>query len=151
MLEQLRAQPAYSRLAFGQFRPYPLAPRQKADIWIGEPLEWVIEVKMARFVGDNGRPDDMAIKDLLSPYPADRSAVTDCKKLAESAFDCPKAIVIYGFESVPRALDPALRAFELVASDFANLGPRHEATFEGLVHPFHVEGKVCAWEVTPKA
>ena len=66
----------------GQFEPYPGAPRQKADVWIGRPLQWVIEVKMARFFGDNGKPDDTAIKDILSPYPSDRSALTDCRKLA---------------------------------------------------------------------
>jgi len=53
---------------------------QKRDVWIGEPLEYAIEIKMARFVGDNGRVDDTAVKDLLSPYPGDRSAVTDCAK-----------------------------------------------------------------------
>jgi len=58
----------------GQSLPYPGASREKADLWIGDPPEWVIEVKMARFFGDNGKPDDTAIKDLLSPYESDRSA-----------------------------------------------------------------------------
>src|SRR6266536_3125645 len=77
-LEQLRQVPRYATVKLGQFLPYPGAPRQKCDMWLGDPLEWAIEVKMARFVGDNGRVDDMAVKDVLSPYAADRSAVTDC-------------------------------------------------------------------------
>jgi hypothetical protein len=34
----------------GQSLPYPGASRKKADLWIGDPPEWVIEVKMARFI-----------------------------------------------------------------------------------------------------
>src|SRR5207247_1868611 len=69
-----------------QFIPYPALLRQKCDLGIGSPLEWVIEIKMARFRGDNGKPDDTALKDLLSPYESDRSALTDCVKLANSSF-----------------------------------------------------------------
>ena len=43
----------------------------------GEPHEWVVEVKMGRFLGDNGKPDDTGVKDLLSPFRADRSALSD--------------------------------------------------------------------------
>jgi hypothetical protein len=35
----------------GQFLPCPTAPRQKCDLWIGEPLEWAIEIKMALWHG----------------------------------------------------------------------------------------------------
>lgn len=41
----------------GQHLPYPDS-KQKVDLWLGSPLEWVLEVKMARFFGDNGKPDD---------------------------------------------------------------------------------------------
>ena len=37
----------------GPFIPYPDAPRQKCDLWIGDPVEWVIEATMNRFRGDN--------------------------------------------------------------------------------------------------
>src|SRR5262249_7551511 len=80
----------------GQFAPYRGLPRQKCDLWVGKPYEWVIEIKMARLRGDNGKPDDTAIKDILSPYESDRSALADCTKLANAEFTCRKAIVIYG-------------------------------------------------------
>ena len=51
----------------------------------------------------NGNPDDTAIKDLLSPYADDRSALSDCTKLAWSSFECAKSILIYGFESQAQA------------------------------------------------
>src|SRR5262245_25706280 len=38
-----------------QFVPYPAFPRQKCDVGIGAPLEWVVEVKMARLRGDNNK------------------------------------------------------------------------------------------------
>src|SRR5262249_37529753 len=99
MLEQLRREAPYDQTAMGQFVAYPQLPRQKCDVWAGDPLDWVIEVKMARFVGDNGKPDDTAVKDLLSPYAVDHSAVSDCMKLAASGFECRKAVLIYGFEN----------------------------------------------------
>lgn len=67
----------------GQFIAYPSAVRQKCDLWLEDPLEWVVEVKMGRFRGDNGKPDDMGIKDLISPFRADRSALFDGVKLGE--------------------------------------------------------------------
>ena len=42
----------------------PATTRAEAEqlrIWIGEPVEWVIEVKMARFRGNNGKPDDTTV------------------------------------------------------------------------------------------
>jgi hypothetical protein len=146
-LAQLRRMPHYAAMALGQFLPYPEAPRQKCDLWIGEPLEWAIEIKMARFVGDNGLPDPGAVKDVLSPYPSDRSAVTDCVKLAESSLDCSKAVLIDGFETTERPLEPAIRAFEMLAGDRVALGRRHEAAFRPLVHPAHRDGRLYGWEV----
>jgi hypothetical protein len=146
-LDQLELMPRYRGASLGQFDPYPGAPRQKVDVWIGEPREWVIEVKMARFVGDNGRLDDMAVKDLLSPYSADHSAVTDCTKLANSAFDCGKAMLIYGFESELRPLEVVIAAFERLASVDVELGSRNQAPFAPLVHPHHSQGRLFGWEV----
>ena len=135
--------------ACGQFLPYPNAPRQKCDIWLGSPVEWAIEVKMARFRGDNGKPDDTAIKDLLSPYASDRSALTDCEKLATSGFRCQTALLVYGFDYPDRSLDPAIYALELLASSKVNLGPRIEAVIGQLVHPVHADGRLFAWEIHP--
>ena len=39
---------------------------------------------MMRLMGDNGKPNDNILTHILSPYPAQRSAITDCRKLAAS-------------------------------------------------------------------
>lgn len=147
MLNELCRMPQYADFEMGQFVPYPMAPRQKCDLWIGSPLKWAIEVKMARFTGDNGKPDDSAIKDLLSPYQSDRSALTDCAKLAGSGFDCSKAILIYGFDSADRPLDPAIEAFETLARLRVDLGERYEQPMALLVHPVFSSGRVFGWQV----
>jgi hypothetical protein len=61
-----------------------------------------IEVKLARLRRDNGIYEDAAIKKILSPYPDDRSAVTDCVKLLRSGFAGRRAVLIYGFEDPQR-------------------------------------------------
>lgn len=147
MVAELRSDPALAGLAMGQSLPYPGQGRQKCDLFFGEPLEWVVEAKMARFRGDNGKPDDTALKDLLSPYPADRSALTDAVKLAESGFECHRAVLIYGFEYQDRALEPAIHAFERLASELVELGPRVQAPLGELVHPVHASGAAFGWEV----
>ena len=146
-LEQLRQTPEYATVPIGQSLPYPNAARQKCDVWIGGPPEWAIEVKMARFFGDNGLPDPSAVKDVISPYPADRSALTDVEKLSESAFHCATAVLIYGFETTDRPLELAIRAFERRASDRVVLGKRCEAAFGPLVHPVHNDGRLYGWIV----
>ena len=80
MLDELRDAGALPGLDLRQFIPYPDQPRQKCDLAFGDPALWVVEAKMARFRGDNGKPDDTSLKDLLSPYPSDRSALTDAAK-----------------------------------------------------------------------
>jgi hypothetical protein len=131
----------------GQGLLYPES-RQKCDVWIRDPLQWVIEVKMARFFGDNAEPDDTSLKDLLSPYESHRSALADALKLARSAFACRKAILIYGFDYPNMELEPAIHAFELLAQDCVQLGERVASPIPGpLVHPVHSQGKVFAWEV----
>jgi len=72
-------------------------------------------------------------------------------RLANSEFTEHKAVIIFGYEHTPPRipLDPTIRAFELVASDVVglHLGPRLEATQTGLMHPFHQQLRVFAWEV----
>jgi hypothetical protein len=150
MLTELRSEPAFSGVAMGQSLPYPGDGRQKCDLFFGDPLEWVVEAKMARFRGDNGKPDDTSLKDLLSPYPADRSALTDAVKLARPAFGCRKAVLIYGFEYVDRPLEPAIHAFERLASELVELGAPVQAPLEDLVHPVHATGAVFGWEVASR-
>jgi hypothetical protein len=128
---------------------YPHSPRQKCDVCLGASprWNWALEVKLLRLMGDNGRPNDNMLMHILSPYPAHRSALTDCAKLATSGFDARKGIVIYGFEHEEWPLAPAIDAFETLARAKWELGPRHEARLEGLVHPVHASGAVFGWEL----
>ncbi len=132
--------------------PYPDLPRQRCDICIGSQdlCEWAIEVKMLRMLGDNGKPNDNILMHILSPYPAHRSAVSDCMKLSKSSLGNKKAILIYGYEADKYPLDLAIDAFETIASTYVRLGPRIVANFSGLIHPIHSHGKVYGWEVFPK-
>src|SRR5262245_24664134 len=66
-------------------RRYP-SSSHVCDLAIGRLPDWAIEVKLARLGRDNGTYEDAAIKKILSPYPDNRSAVTDCVKLLRSGF-----------------------------------------------------------------
>ena len=80
--------------------PYCGGSRQKCDLCIGlmPHWDWAVEIKMLRLMGDNGKPNDNMLMHILSPYPADRSALTDCGKLLESGLPGRKAVMIYGFD-----------------------------------------------------
>jgi hypothetical protein len=134
-------------VACGQFIPYPAASRQKCDLWLGDPLEWVVEVKMGRFRGDNAKPDDTGIKDLISPFRADRSALIDGVKLAESNFSSRKAVLVYGFDDVERPLEDAIEALDVLLRRRLTVGSRSEAALIGLRHPVFTSGRVVAWEI----
>jgi hypothetical protein len=121
--------------------------RLQCDLGIGSPLEWAIEVKMARAFGDNGKLDDTYVKDILSPYESDHSALSDVKKLRSSSFGRQKAILIYGFAYSGRPLAPLIEALEALMTLTGPVGVRIEETFTGLVHPVHTEGLVAGWEV----
>jgi hypothetical protein len=129
----------------GQVR-YPNS-RLTCDLGIGNPLGWALDVKMLRALGDNGRPDDTYLHEILSPYESDHSALTDSIKLRPSGFVCPKAVLIYGFDYVQRPLEPAIHALEILMRNAGPIGPRREANFADLVHPVHRNGRVLAWEV----
>jgi hypothetical protein len=133
----------YGRLTLRQ--PYA-GTRQTCDIVL--PGSWMVEVKMARFYGDNNKPDDTSLKDLLSPFEVDRSAVTDCAKLVGAAGPERKAIVIYGFDAPGRPLELAIGAFEVLASRLVMLGGRVTARYPVLVHPVHQRGAVFGWEIS---
>jgi hypothetical protein len=59
-----------------------------------------------------------------------------------------KVIAIIGYSYPELPLEPALRAFELLAANDVQLGPRAEAGFDDLQHPIHREGSIAAWQVT---
>ena len=128
---------------------YPETPRQKCDLCLGIPDQWEIafEVKMLRFLGDNGKLNDNILMHILSPYPEHRSAITDCIKLASSSLGESKAILIYGFDHEGWPLEPAIDAFETLASVRVQLGPRNTTRFENLIHPVHTRGAVFAWQI----
>ena len=127
--------------------PYPRSRRIKCDVHLRGDSDWAIEVKLLRRLGDNGKPNDNILMHILSPYAQDRSAVTDCVKLAQSGFAARQAVVIIGFEYGEWPLQPAVKAFERIASDVVNLRPCAPARFSGLVHPVQREGAVFACEV----
>jgi len=85
---------------------------------------------------------------LLSPYPAHRSTLTDCQKLAESDFPGEKAILIYGFDQYEWSLGPAIHAFEILARQKFRLTDRNVAQFDNLVHPVHSHGRVFSWQIS---
>ena len=104
---------------------YPGGSRQKCDVCVGSApgWDWALEIKMLRLMGDNGKPNDNMLMHILSPYPADRSALTDCSKLATSGLPGRKAVVIYGFDYPGIQMDPAIEAFETLARTKVTLDP----------------------------
>jgi hypothetical protein len=98
-------------------------------------------------MGDNGKPNDNILMHIVSPYPSDRSALTDCTKLAESDLGTRKAVLIYGYSCDQVLLAPAIEAFEVLARHGGLIGEQHRADFDGLVHPVYREGSVFAWEI----
>lgn len=130
---------------------YPESTRQRCDLCLGQPIArtLAVEVKLLRLLGDNGKLNDNMLMHILSPYPQHRSALTDCTKLSGSKIANQKMIVIYAFDAEEYPTELAIRAFEQLAADQAQLGPRHEATFESLVHPVHTCGRVVGWELFP--
>jgi hypothetical protein len=136
-----------ANLACGQFIAYPTSVRQKCDMWLGDPLEWVVEVKMGRFRGDNGKPDDTGIKDLISPFRGDRSALSDGFKLAVSEFPSRKAVLVYGFDDRERPLEDAIEALDVLLRQRVVVGTRCQASIVRLRHPVFSSGRVVAWEI----
>jgi hypothetical protein len=129
--------------------PYPVTPRSKCDLCLGQSpdWEWAVEVKMLRLMGDNGKPNDNILMHLLSPYPQHRSALTDCTKLVGSGLRGRKAILIYGYDYDQWPMITAVEAFEDLARTRVRLSQRFSATVEGLIHPVHLRAGVFAWEV----
>lgn len=128
---------------------YPAFPRSKCDLCLGPADEsgLAVEIKMLRLMGDNGKPNDNILMHLLSPYPAHRSAVTDCEKLLGSRLPGRKGILIFGYEYEDWPMELAIRAFEVLASQRVELGTRFEGEGAGLVHPVHRHGRVFGWEL----
>jgi hypothetical protein len=143
--EAERAHPE-SYLSVATSVPYPNAPRQRCDLKLTTATATMyVEGKLLRLKGDNGKPNDNMLMHILSPYPQHRSALTDCVKLSKSGFEGEKAIVILGYDYPDMPLEPAILAFEKLAS--LTIGERSETPFEGLCHEVHCSGRVMAWRV----
>ena len=139
---------AYCRLGV----PYAYGTRQACDVCLGGPgpWEWAIEVKMLRLMGDNGKLNDNMLMHILSPYPKQRSALTDCTKLLDSQLGTHKAILIYRYDYSDWPMDPAIEAFETLANQKVKLASHAVAAFDGLIHPVHRRGRVFGWQVEPR-
>jgi len=133
--------------------PYLNARRKSCDVCLGpkEKIEWGIEIKMLRFLGDNGKPNDNMLMHILSPYPKHRSAVTDCEKLLAAGLAENYAVIIYGYDYDEWPMDSAIDAFELLASQNVALGERVTAEMHSLIHPVHSRGRVFGWTVEEKS
>ncbi len=153
VIEQCLAQLSRSRpLAYAMHAKgvrYGPGQRWKCDLCFGAPplWDWAIEAKLLRFLGDNGKPNDNMLMHILSPYPNDRSALTDCVKLSGSGLARQNAILVFGYPSEEWPLEPAIEAFETLAATRVRLGPRLVADSGPLVHPVHSDGRVFGWEV----
>jgi hypothetical protein len=121
--------------------------RQRCDLCIGSIGAWqiAVEFKMLRIMGDNGKPNDAMLTHILSPYSAHRSALTDCRKLAESSFGCPKALMVWCYEYEKWPAEPVVECLEQLAGPLLN--NRVSAPFDSLIHPIHRQGTVHGWFV----
>lgn len=145
ILDQMRGSKPLAYAGAGP-HSYP-GSREICDLCVGDPLEWAVEIKMARAFGDNGKLDDTWLKDLLSPYQADHSALSDAGKLRRSGFECRRAVLVYGFNYPARPLEPVLRCLELLMADSGPIAHSVKADFADLVHKVHTRGRVTAWEI----
>lgn len=141
------ADAAYAGIASGR---YP-GSRIECDLLI--PGQWALEVKLARPFSDDDTNAEHWSENLLYPYAGKTSAVGDALKLQSMDEGLSKAVIIYGFEhATPRvSLEPAVRAFELIATQVAGvrLGKRTEQIRAALRHPAHAVVRVYGWEVLP--
>jgi len=115
------------------------------------PGEWAIEFKITRPYGDNGKEAENWSVNLLHPYPGNVSTIGDCHKLAKLPGSERKAVIVVGYEHVPRQIDLTMlvESFEVIAKHVVliKLSPRVEARPQDLIHPVHQSVRVFAWEV----
>ena len=70
---------------------------------------------------------------------------TDVGKLTNSHLARQNAILVYAYDYDDWPSLPLVEAFEMLARPRYGLGPRLEASFDGLVHPVHSKGTVYGW------
>jgi hypothetical protein len=115
------------------------------------PGDCLLEFKIVRPFGDNGKQAENWSVNLLHPYPGNTSTIGDCLKLLSLPHKEKKAVVVIGYEHEPPQIDltPLISAFEVVAKQVMNLrlGKRIEILRDQLCHPVHQRLRVFAWEV----
>ena len=71
--------------------PYPNIPGAKCDMVFNTSLfhgprpEWAVELKVIRFIGDNGKKKSYGAGKFLSPYKMETSLTTDLARLHNEA------------------------------------------------------------------
>ncbi len=122
--------------------------RNKCDLKFELSDETIFsEVKLMRIMRDNGDLEDNAIKNILSPYPKQKSAITDGIKLLESTFEGTYSIIIIGYDNDDYPLITMIEFFELCAKKFITLSERYMSSFDDLIHPIHKKGNIFGWIV----
>lgn len=111
------------------------------------PWEWALEIKAARALRNNGTPADDCIKQLLSPYSEDRSALSDSEKVLGFTASEHHGLLVYGYDYPARPLAPLLAALDTLLSQRVRVLDRAEAAFDGLIHPHHQRGLVTGWSL----
>jgi len=123
--------------------------RKRCDVVINNQL--FIEVKAVRKMRNNGIHEEFLVNHILSPYEADKSFLTDTKKLLDSGFQGEKAVLMYGYDYEEFPIDLILGCFELLAEKyFCDIIEKHEFPFDGLIHPIHKKGKVKGYLIKEK-
>ena len=88
---------------------YPENGRWKCDVTLGVidertglrsdgSVEWAIELKYIRFIGDNGKVNNFGLGKVVSPYKAEHSSVGDAMRLSQTSMGKRKAVIMYGFD-----------------------------------------------------
>ena len=100
---------------------------------------------------NNGTHEEFLVNHILSPYEADKSFLTDTKKLLDSGFQGQKAVMMYGYDYDNFPIDRILGCFELIAEKyFCKIIKQYEQSFEDLIHPIHKKGKVKGYLLDKK-
>jgi hypothetical protein len=96
-------------------RPYPNIPGSACDMvfststYAGPAPEWAVELKVVRFIGDNGKKNPYGTGKFLSPYKMETSLTTDLVRLHNSTIAPRKAVVGWAFQHSFRTCDDALK------------------------------------------
>jgi hypothetical protein len=111
----------------------------------GRSWAWGLEIKAARALRNNGQAAEENLKQLVSPFPEDRSALTDSTKVLsfEKADRC--GLLVYGYDYAQRPLADLLRVLDVLIADRVQVLERVSAPFAGLIHPHHARGQVVGW------